>query len=86
MTTPRDPRTFPGISVTGRTESKVLNRQWIWLFIRSPFLTGDRNRLGALLTWWLASGRDIRRERTWPSAAGQIRVGSSGREPRTAAR
>jgi NADH:ubiquinone reductase (H+-translocating) len=28
-------------------------------------LTGCRNRLGALLTWWLAFTRNIRRERTF---------------------
>lgn len=28
-------------------------------------MTGYRNRLGALLTWWLAFSRDIRRERTF---------------------
>jgi NADH:ubiquinone reductase (H+-translocating) len=38
---------------------------WIWLFIHIAFLTGYRNRLGALLTWWLAFTRDIRRERTF---------------------
>ena len=38
---------------------------WIWLFIHIAFLTGYRNRLGALLTWWLAFARDIRRERTF---------------------
>jgi NADH dehydrogenase len=37
----------------------------IWLFIHIAFLTGFRNRLGALLTWWLAFTRDIRRERTF---------------------
>ena len=37
----------------------------IWLFIHIAFLTGYRNRLGALLTWWLAFARDIRRERTF---------------------
>ena len=37
----------------------------IWLFIHIAFLTGYRNRLGALLTWWLAFTRDIRRERTF---------------------
>ena len=36
----------------------------IWLVIHIAFLTGYRNRLGALLTWWLAFTRDIRRERT----------------------
>jgi len=38
---------------------------WVWLFIHIAFLTGYRNRLGALLTWWLAFSRDIRRERTF---------------------
>jgi hypothetical protein len=38
---------------------------WIWLFIHIAFLTGYRNRLGAVLTWWLAFTRDIRRERTF---------------------
>jgi NADH:ubiquinone reductase (H+-translocating) len=37
----------------------------IWLFIHITFLTGYRNRLGALLTWWTAFVRDIRRERTF---------------------
>ena len=37
----------------------------IWLFIHIAFLTGFRNRVGALLTWWLAFTRDIRRERTF---------------------
>jgi NADH dehydrogenase len=37
----------------------------IWLLIHIAFLTGYRNRLGALLTWWLAFTRDIRRERTF---------------------
>jgi NADH dehydrogenase len=38
---------------------------FIWLFIHIAFLTGYRNRLGALLTWWLAFTRDVRRERTF---------------------
>ena len=38
---------------------------WIWIFIHIAFLTGYRNRLGALITWWLAFTRDIRRERTF---------------------
>ncbi|MGO8884344.1 MAG: NAD(P)/FAD-dependent oxidoreductase [Streptosporangiaceae bacterium] len=38
---------------------------WIWLFIHIAFLTGFRNRVGALLTWWLAFTRDVRRERTF---------------------
>jgi NADH dehydrogenase len=37
----------------------------VWLVIHIAFLTGFRNRLGALLTWWLAFTRDIRRERTF---------------------
>ena len=33
----------------------------IWLFIHIGFLTGFRNRLGALVSWWPAFIRDIRR-------------------------
>ncbi len=39
---------------------------WVgWLFIHIAFLTGFRNRFGAILTWWLAFSRDIRRERAF---------------------
>ncbi len=39
---------------------------WIaWLFIHIAFLTGYRNRVGAILTWWLAFTRDRRRERAF---------------------
>jgi NADH:quinone reductase (non-electrogenic) len=39
---------------------------WVsWLFIHIAFLTGYRNRFGAILTWWLAFTRDIRRERAF---------------------
>ncbi|MBV9381477.1 MAG: NAD(P)/FAD-dependent oxidoreductase [Streptosporangiaceae bacterium] len=38
---------------------------WAWLFIHIAFLTGYRNRFGALLTWWLAFTRDRRRERSF---------------------
>jgi NADH dehydrogenase len=39
---------------------------WLtWLFIHIAFLTGYRNRIGAILTWWLAFTRDIRRERAY---------------------
>jgi len=39
---------------------------WVfWLFIHIAFLTGFRNRIGALLTWWLAFTRDVRRERAF---------------------
>jgi NADH dehydrogenase len=48
---------------------------WVWLFIHIGFLTGYRNRLGAILGWWFAFTRDLRRERTFtiddlPAAAG----------------
>ena len=39
---------------------------WVmWLFIHITFLTGFRNRVGALITWWFAFTRDIRRERAF---------------------
>jgi len=38
---------------------------WAWLFIHIGFLTGLRNRVGAILSWWPAFVRDIRRERTF---------------------
>jgi NADH:ubiquinone reductase (H+-translocating) len=39
---------------------------WVgWLFVHIAFLTGFRNRFGAILTWWLAFTRDIRRERAY---------------------
>ncbi len=37
----------------------------VWLFIHIAFLTGYRNRVGALLTWWVAFTRDVRRERAY---------------------
>ena len=37
----------------------------VWLFIHNGFLTGFRNRLGALVSWWPAFVRDVRRERTY---------------------
>jgi NADH:ubiquinone reductase (H+-translocating) len=37
----------------------------VWLFIHIGFLTGYRNRLGAVLSWWFAFTRDLRRERTY---------------------
>ena len=37
---------------------------WVaWLFIHVGFLTGWRNRVGALFSWWFAFARDLRRER-----------------------
>jgi hypothetical protein len=39
---------------------------WLgWLLIHIAFLTGYRNRIGAILTWWLAFTRDSRRERAF---------------------
>jgi NADH dehydrogenase len=39
---------------------------WVfWLFIHIAFLTGFRNRIGAILTWWVAFTRDVRRERAF---------------------
>jgi NADH dehydrogenase len=38
---------------------------WAWLFIHIAFLTGYRNRVAAVLTWWLAFTRDLRRERAY---------------------
>jgi NADH:ubiquinone reductase (H+-translocating) len=65
----------------------------VWLFIHLGFLTGFRNRLGAIVSWWPAFARDIRRERTYtteqvglidsaydvlpPSAAGTALPGST---------
>jgi NADH dehydrogenase len=37
----------------------------VWLFIHIGFLTGWRNRLGALFSWWFAFTRDLRRNRTY---------------------
>jgi NADH dehydrogenase len=37
----------------------------VWLFIHIGFMTGYRNRFGALLSWWFAFSRDLRRERTF---------------------
>jgi NADH dehydrogenase len=46
----------------------------VWLFIHIAFLTGYRNRLGAVLTWWLAFTRDMRRERTFTTRdVGRVR-------------
>ena len=38
---------------------------WVWLFIHIGFLTGYRNRVGAILGWWFAFTRDVRRERAF---------------------
>jgi NADH:ubiquinone reductase (H+-translocating) len=41
----------------------------VWLFIHIAFLTGYRNRVGAILTWWVAFTRDVRRERAYTTRA-----------------
>ena len=38
---------------------------WVWLFIHIGFLTGYRNRVGAVISWWFAFTRDLRRERVF---------------------
>jgi NADH dehydrogenase len=39
---------------------------WLsWLFIHIAFLTGYRNRFTAVLTWFVAFSRDMRRERAF---------------------
>ena len=47
---------------------------WVWLFIHIGFLTGYRNRFGAVLSWWFAFTRDLRRERTFTTTqVGRVR-------------
>jgi NADH dehydrogenase len=59
----------------------------VWLFIHIAFLTGYRNRVGALLTWWLAFARNLRRERTFttqqlePRNVYAVPLGRSAPEP-----
>lgn len=45
-----------------------------WLFIHIGFLTGFRNRVGALLSWWTAFVRDLRRERAFTMDDLPVRV------------
>src|SRR5215831_14083678 len=49
----------------------------VWLFIHIAFLTGYRNRAGAILTWWLAFTRDSRRERAFTTRAAGCRTCTS---------
>lgn len=43
---------------------------WVlWLFIHVAFLTGFRNRIGAILSWWVTFTRDVRRERVFTARA-----------------
>jgi NADH dehydrogenase len=48
---------------------------WVaWLFIHIAFLAGYRNRAGAILTWWVALTRDVRRERAYTTReVGRVR-------------
>ncbi len=64
-----------GGGFAGLFAARALRRAWAWLFIHIGFLTGYRNRAGAVLGWWFAFTRDLRRERTFtiddvPAAAG----------------
>ena len=62
---------------------------WVaWLFIHIGFLTGWRNRVGALFSWWFAFARDLRRERGFtiddmPIAAYSSQADSEARVPKT---
>jgi NADH dehydrogenase len=49
----------------GRLQLSGFPGWMVWLFIHIAFLTGYRNRMGAILTWWVAFTRDIRRERAY---------------------
>ena len=40
---------------------------WAWLVIHIGFMTGFRNRFGAVASWWFAFTRDLLRERTFTS-------------------
>jgi len=64
---------------------------WVaWLFIHVGFLTGWRNRIGALFGWWYAFTRDLRRERGFtiddmPIAAYSSQIDSAASIPKTQA-
>ena len=60
---------------------------WVaWLFIHIGFLTGFRNRLGALMSWWFAFTRDLRRERSYTIDDVRLAGGLYSPQPDTAAR
>jgi NADH dehydrogenase len=60
---------------------------WVaWLFIHIGFLTGWRNRVGALFSWWYAFTRDLRRERTFTIDDMPVRVFSEQAEAATSGR
>jgi NADH dehydrogenase len=55
---------------------------WGWLFIHIAFMTGFRNRFGAVLSWWFAFTRDLRQERTLTSGqVGQVADVYTARAP-----
>jgi NADH:ubiquinone reductase (H+-translocating) len=56
---------------------------WVWLFIHIGFLTGYRNRIGAVLGWWFAFTRDIRRERTFTIDDMPLETGAYGELPKS---
>jgi NADH:ubiquinone reductase (H+-translocating) len=49
----------------GRVHLAGLPGWLVWLFIHIAFLTGYRNRVGAVLTWAVTFARESRRERTF---------------------
>ncbi|MEU6064485.1 NAD(P)/FAD-dependent oxidoreductase [Streptomyces sp. NPDC047082] len=53
----------------GRVQFGGLPGWLTWLFIHIAFLTGYRNRMGAILTWALAFTRGLRRERPFIATA-----------------
>jgi NADH dehydrogenase len=55
---------------------------WAWLFIHIAFLTGYRNRVGAVLGWWFAFTRDIRRERGFTLGDMPVQAFSYSEPPR----
>jgi len=60
---------------------------WVaWLFIHIGFLTGWRNRIGALFGWWYAFTRDIRRERGYTIDDMPVRAFSEQVEAATSGR
>jgi NADH:quinone reductase (non-electrogenic) len=57
---------------------------WVWLFIHIGFLTGYRNRVGAVLGWWFAFTRDLRRERAFTIDDTPVASGAYSRLDHTA--
>ena len=59
------PRPRPGRRLGRAAAPGGLPGWLVWLFIHIAFLTGYRNRVGAVLTWAVTFSRDARRERTF---------------------